>query len=187
MSNVQDGTSSTKAALELEKLRHEVETLRKPFWQDPKLIGAVIAFLVSLGFNVVQALNAQAEARLRDAELVLRTQEFSSQKQKIEAEVERLRQQIDAAAKAAASCDNAKLELDQIAKDIQYSTEALARERAELATSQGRLREAESKGLSQSADAWRREIAVFERWILQLTEGRDAAVKRRSELESRCK
>ena len=187
MSEEKSSGGSSKEQLELEKLRHDVQELRKPLWQDPKLVGTVIAFLTSLGFNVVQALNAHSEAKRKDVELALRTQEFSDQRQKVEAEVERLRQQIAAATKSAASCANAEVELDYIAKDIQYSAEALARERAELASTQTRLREAEGKGFVQSAEAWRREISTFERWVLQLTENRDAAVKRRSELESRCK
>ena len=187
MSSEQASNGSHKEALELEKLRREVETLRKPIWRDPKSLGTVIAFLVSLGFNVLQAFNAQADARRKDIELAQRTQELNSQRQKTEAEVERLRQQIAAGARSAASCANAETELDQLAKDIQYSTEALSRERAELANSQNRLRDAVSKGFSQSAGAWRQEIPAFERWVLQLTESRDAAVKRRSELESRCK
>lgn len=187
MSDEKSSGASSKEELELEKLRHDVQVLRKPLWQDPKLVGTVVAFLISLGFNIAQVLNGNAEAKRKDVELALRTQEFNSQRQKVEAEVERLRQQIAAAAKSVASCTNADVELAQIVKDIQYSTEALARERAELASSKDRLREADSKGFSQSADAWRLEISTFERWVLQLTESRDTAVKRRSELESRCK
>jgi hypothetical protein len=178
---------NTAEVLEREKLEHEVANLKRPFWREPATVGSVIAFLVSAALNVGQYLNARAESERKDRDLVLRTEESAMQRMKLQAEVDRLRQQIKADGRSAESCSSAGEELARIAEDIQYLNGSLPRDKAELAKEQQLAERLEKQGQAQWAEAARRGVATIQGWVEKQSLLLDQALKRRSELEQRCK
>jgi septal ring factor EnvC (AmiA/AmiB activator) len=173
--------------LELEKLRLEVHTLKRPFWKDPKIVGSVVAFLISVGFNAGQFLDAKSESLRRDRELSIKQEEWTTQRQKVEAEVQRLKQQIAASERTAAGCASADAELDQIAKDIAYLNQGISREKAEVTEQRLQLAKLERQGQTAWIESARRGIATVEGWAEKMSALLEQAIKRRSELEQRCR
>lgn len=174
-------------ALAREKLEHELLALKRPLWRQPATVGSVIAFLVSAGLNVGQYVSSRTESERRDRELAIKTEESVISRTKLEVEIDRLRQQLAAGTRSAENCSAASQELTRIAADIQFLNESLPRDKAELARQRIELERLEESKQTKWLASARRGVAEVQGWVDKQTGLLEQALKRRSELEERCK
>ncbi len=131
--------SDPKAELELEKLREEIRVLRKPPWKDPKLVGAVIAFIVSFGFNVTQYFNAKADAERKNAELELKETQWNTQRVKLDLEVSDLKQKLAKGTIGLEQIGDVRSELAKVKKNISVYEGALTEAELQLPLLQSQI------------------------------------------------
>ncbi|MFT3719612.1 hypothetical protein [Pseudorhodoferax sp.] len=172
------------AALQLENLRHELLSLRRPFWRDPKAVGAVIAFLASFAVNIGQYISASKESIRKDRELTLKSEQWTSQKQQLELEVQRLRQQVQTSEQQARRAQVDIEELAKVKKDIGTWEAAVAESELKIANMRNSIPQFEKEGRKNRAEAERANLALQEGLLTMQQAELQKSTVRRAELEA---
>lgn len=175
------------AALEREKLKHELLLLKRPFWRDPKVLGGIIAFLVSAATNVGQYIAAKEDAVRKDRELALKVEQWESQKRQLELELQRIKQQLQASTGQAVRSQADADELAQVKKDIGVWEAAIADSQLKIATMRNEIPRFEKEGRKNRAEAERANVDLQEGLLKMQQAELQKSLVRRGELEVRLK
>lgn len=179
--------SDEATALELHKLRHEVAQLTRPFWKDPKVVGSIVAFLVSLALNVSQFLSAREDSLRKDQELALKLDQWKLQQQQLELELRRTRQQLEVQKAKTETSQADTEELAQVKESIALWETAIANSQLQMATMRNNIPRFEQEGRKHRAEAERANMELQEGLLRMQQAELQKSMVRRSELEARLK
>ena len=70
----------SKEDLEINKLKIELSSLQRPWWKEPKTLGAIVVFIISLAFNIFQYQSSAREDKRKDAEFKITSEKWDSDK-----------------------------------------------------------------------------------------------------------
>lgn len=181
--NNQNKISEEKSQLELEKLKEEIRSIKKPMWKDPKIAGTVLAFIVSLLFNVLQYSNTtKIEDRL-EKEFAIKEDQWKVDKKRLDLVISRLSQDINEGEERKVRIKKIEEELKQVERDIFIWDEAIFKDESELVFMKNELRKHEGAGEKNMANAVRKNIALQKTKIGTKKEELKKAEKRRLDLE----
>jgi hypothetical protein len=175
----------TKEQLELEKLRQELISLKRPWWKDYKVLGAIIAFLTSALFNIIQFENSEEASARANRELSLKSAQWESNKIQLEQQIQQLTKNNDF---INGRREEVAFQLQQVKKDIITWENAEFKNNMELMSIEAELdmqKNLASPDKTQPLiDATLGRIELHKRMMSNNKEKLTAAKQRESDLEN---
>jgi len=178
-----DTFPKTREEVELAKLRHELSLLQRPFWRDPKLLGAVIAFLVSASVNVGQFIREQSQSHRAERELLIKEQLWNTEMTRLKLEIEKLTQENAKRERNTHYTQQLAEELAKVSKDITVWENARMKDEVNLIGLHQKLADYEREGREEMAEAQRKNIAATQQALQIRKSELEKSTTRRAEIE----
>lgn len=175
-------SSTPKEAAEVERLKLEIEQMKRSAWRSPATIIALGGLLISLSANLHQFVaSGRAEERAR-LELQLAQDRWEEEREKLRAEVKALQEnqesrQIDR--------DTIRAELQQINEDIAVYDATIFKNNLDRTLRESRMQGYEEEGKKYMAEAERKSIKLIDDTIAWAKQEKAQLEARRAELEKR--
>ena len=171
---------SPKETAELERLRLEIEALRRPAWRQPAVIIPAVGLVISLVANVQQWRTADRAAEQARQQLQHSQERWADERKKLVFEVEDLRDRLE---ERRAKRSSVNEELEKVNHEIAVYDDHLFKDMAKRKEIEVNILLAEQRGQTFIVEAQRKNLKVIDDSIAWRKNEKAQLEARRFELE----